>query len=174
MQQVLELMRRPARTMVVALVVSGLLVFGGTAFARFSSHPSQHAATAVRPATTTPVRVLATKTLRLNVGQTKALFTLGPISHRARCIDHGAGSFEAALQIKSSSAGVRGFLDIGSVGLPSSYGTLVAAVDTTMAGNAKDYDLMSPSGLYQHYHADYMVHSLGVDCVIRLTATNAA
>jgi hypothetical protein len=173
MHQVLEYLRRPSvRSGAAVLLVAGVLSLGGTALARPASE--KDAANApVTPAAATTVKLLAQKTAKLNAtpgGTTSALMTVGSVSQRARCTDLGSGSFEAAVEVKSSVAGTVLLDSNGTVKLTGSYKKVWTVVNTGGWGFAIPYDIVTPAGAFQHYESDFNVHQLGSDCVVRLAA----
>lgn len=172
MRQVLDAVRRPMiRSAVVALSLSGLMVFGGTALARL---PGGHAPRTVHPAAATAVQVLASKTVKQHAtaaGAVASLTSVGGISSRVVCTNTGSGIFKTELQFKSSPAGAVIMSTNGSVKLTASYVGIYNVTNSVAYGYGTGFDVMTSSS-FQHYEAAFNEHQLGNDCVTHIAVMN--
>jgi hypothetical protein len=156
----------------LVFAVAGLIAFGTSASAR-PAPSGKRTVSAVEPAAATNVQLLNKKVVKLNSGGGDAaqfVMTVGSISHRFTCSAASGGTRIAWLQLKSSQPGSVLFVNGNSTTLTSAYGNYFNVQFHEPKGSSEPYEIMTPSGGFQHYLADISVYQLGAECVLRLAA----
>lgn len=151
----------------VALALSSLMVFGGTALARPTSLPKT-----VQPAGTS-VTVLGKKLLKQHAtgaGAVGALLTVGGISTRATCTDLGSGVSKVQIQGKSTKSGTVVLAFNGQSTLNASYHDIWTLSNASPYGFNYSFDVLTGAAVKTHYDLDFTINELGGDCVTSIVA----